>query len=498
MHYTAQHQQQLPPTTCLILGVHNGLQLTPSGVKLDQQSGGFLSRVLSRSDLRPELGSTLLLIDVPHIACEKLLLVNCGTAIDDAQTYRKLLSKALQSLQLNNIKEAHSFLTEIAVPQKDTAWKIIQTIEISGITYYRFDQLKSKKESSVNLQKLSFELIKEDEIKIATNAVRYGEALVDAMNWSKDLGNLPSNICTPTYLAEQAMALHNKYPSIKCTVLDEKELESLGMETLLSVTRGSTRPAKLIICEYNGADNSSKPVVFVGKGVTFDTGGISLKPPTNLDEMKYDMCGGASVLATIKAAAQLQLPINIVTIVPATENCPDSKATKPGDIVKSLSGQTVEILNTDAEGRLILCDALTYAAKFNPDVVIDVATLTGSVILTFGHIIAGILSNNDELNNALISAGETSCDRLWRLPLLKEYDEMINSNFADMANIAAHNDAKCIIAGMYLARFTKNYKWAHLDVAGTAFIGGKEKGSTGRPIPLLLQYLWDKCKTEHK
>lgn len=494
MLYSVQYQQQQSPQTCLILGVLNGTQLTTTGTQLDKQSGGYLSRILSRGDLRPELGSTLFLNDAPNLSYERLLLVQCGASIEDIQSYRKLLTKLILALQQNNIKNAHSFLTEIPVLNKSLAWKIIQTIEINGIAHYKFDQLKSFKQNSQTLEKLTFEIQKDDERKIAEQAIRYGEALVDAMNWAKNLGNLPSNICTPTYLAEQANELSKQYSTIQTKIVDEKEMETLGMGALLAVTKGSTQPAKLIVCEYRGTNSSYAPVVFVGKGVTFDTGGISLKQPPNMDEMKYDMCGGASVLATLKAAAQLQLPINIVSIVPATENCPDGNATKPGDIVKTLSGQTVEILNTDAEGRLILCDALTYAAKFNPDVVIDVATLTGAVIMAFGHILSGIFSNNDELNNALINAGENSGDRLWRLPLLKDYDEMINSNFADMSNIANHNDAKCIIAAMYLARFTNNFKWAHLDVAGTAFIGGKEKGSTGRPIPLLLQYLWDRCQ----
>lgn len=493
MLYTVQHQQQIPASTCLILGVQNGTQLTPSGITLDKQSGGYLTKILQRGDLRTENGSTLLLFDVPQISAERVLLIQCGSSLEDPQAYRKILSKMMAALSQNNIKEAHCYLTELNIPNKNVAWKIQQTIEICGSNCYRFDQLKSKKDPAPALQKISFEIANPEELFLAQQAVNYGEALVAGMNCVKDLGNLPPNICTPTYLAEQALNLSQQFNTIKTTILDEKEMANLGMGSLLSVTKGSTEPAKLITVEYKGADANKRPVVLVGKGVTFDTGGISLKAPPNMDEMKYDMCGGASVLATIKSAALLKLPMNIVAIVPATENCPDSKASKPGDIVKSLSGQTVEILNTDAEGRLILCDALTYAAKFNPEVVIDVATLTGAVIMTFGHIGAGIFSNNDELCHELITAGDNSCDRLWRLPLWNDYDEMINSNFADIANIASHNDAKSIIGATFLARFTKEYKWAHLDVAGTAFQGGKEKGATGRPVPVLLQYLWDRC-----
>ncbi len=492
MQYTVQHQQQIPASTCVILGVQNGTQLTPTGTDFDKQSHGYLTKVLQRGDLRSEMGSTVLLLDVPHVSVERILLVQCGTNMDPLH-YRKLMHKVIPALTQNNIKDAHSVLTEINIPQKDIAWKIIQTIEICGSSLYRFDELKSNKDPKPVLEKLTFSLSNNDELLKAQQAILYSEALVAGMNWVKDLGNLPPNICTPSYLAEQAKTLAEQFKTIKTSILDEKEMEEMGMGSLLSVTRGSTQPAKLITVEYHGSSTNSQPVILVGKGVTFDTGGISLKPSQAMDEMKYDMCGGASVLGTMKSAALLQLPINIVGIIPATENCPDGNATKPGAIVKSLSGQTVEILNTDAEGRLILCDALTYASKFNPDVVIDVATLTGGIIMTFGHIIAGIFSNNDELCNALITAGENSCDRLWRLPIWNDYDEMINSNFADMANIASHNDAKSIIAAMFLARFTKNYKWAHLDVAGTAFNGGKDKGATGRPVPLLLQYLSDRC-----
>lgn len=493
MQFTVQQQQQIPASACVILGVQNGTQLTPTGIELNKQSHGYLSRILQRGDLRSEIGSTVLLLDIPQIPVERILLVQCGTTMD-VQLYRKLLTKVMIALQQNNIKEAVSYLTEINIPHRDNSWKIIQAIEICGSSLYRFDQLKSNKDPAPVLQKLSFAITNNDELASAQQATRYGEALVAGMNWVKDLGNLPPNICTPTYLAEQAKSLCNQFKTIKTTILDEEEMENLGMGSLLSVTRGSTQPAKLITVEYQGSSLNSQPIVLIGKGVTFDTGGISLKAPPFMDEMKYDMCGGASVLGTIKAAAQLQLPLNIVGIIPATENCPDANATKPGEIVKSLSGQTVEILNTDAEGRLILCDALTYASKFNPDVVIDVATLTGGIIMTFGHLVAGIFSNNDELSNALITAGDNSCDRLWRLPIWNDYDEMINSNFADMSNIASHNDAKSIIAAIFLARFTKNYKWAHLDVAGTAFIGGKDKGATGRPVPLLLQYLWDRSQ----
>jgi leucyl aminopeptidase len=302
------------------------------------------------------------------------------------------------------------------------------------------------------------------------------------------LGNLPGNICTPTYLAAKALALSKEHESIKTTVLEEKDMQKLGMGSFLSVTRGSEQPAKLITLEYSGAAKNRKPIVLVGKGITFDSGGISLKPGAEMDEMKYDMCGAASVLGTLQAIAEMGLKLNVVGVIPTCENMPSGKAIKPGDIVTSMSGQTIEILNTDAEGRLILCDALTYSAKFKPDTVIDIATLTGACVIALGHVASGMFSNEDTLAQELLAAGEQSHDRLWQLPLWEDYQPLLDSNFADMQNIGGRAGGT-ITAACFLARFTKDYRWAHLDIAGTAWKSGKEKGSTGRPVPLLTQYL---------
>ena len=322
-----------------------------------------------------------------------------------------------------------------------------------------------------------------------------GRALVAGMDLSKDLSNLPGNVATPTYLADQAKSLGRSYKSIKTTVLDEKQMEKLGMGSLLSVSRGSRQPAKLIVMEYKGtiAKTKQKPVVLVGKGLTFDAGGISIKPSAGMDEMKYDMVGGASVFGTIKAIAEMELPINVVGVVPSSENLPDGDANKPGDIVTSMSGQTIEILNTDAEGRLILCDALTYSKKFDPDVVIDIATLTGACVVALGSHATGMLSNNDALAGKLLEAGQKCGDRAWQLPLWDEYDEQLKSPFADMANIGG-KEAGTITAACFLSRYTKEFTWAHLDIAGTAWKSGANKGATGRPVPLLTQYLIDKAK----
>ena len=346
-----------------------------------------------------------------------------------------------------------------------------------------------KPEARKGLRKLSVNVDKKHSDD-ARRAIAEATAISAGMTLARDLGNLPANICTPTYLARQARDLAKGEKRLRVKVLDEADMKRLKMGSLLSVSAGSRQPAKLITLEYRGAAAADKPVVLVGKGVTFDTGGISIKPGQAMDEMKFDMCGAASVLGTVKAVAQLQLPINVVGIVPATENMPDGIATKPGDIVTSMSGQTIEILNTDAEGRLILCDALTYAARFKPSCVIDIATLTGAVIVALGKIPSGVMGNDSKLIDSLVKSANKIDDRIWELPLWDDYQEQLKSNFADMANIGGR-DAGTITAACFLSRFTKDYKWAHLDIAGTAWKSGDEKGATGRPVPLLTQYILD-------
>jgi leucyl aminopeptidase len=320
-----------------------------------------------------------------------------------------------------------------------------------------------------------------------------GIAIAEGMDLTKLLADLPGNICTPTYLAEQAIRLGEKCPKLTVKILEEADMEVLGMGSFLSVSRGSRQPAKLITLDYQGGEKNSKPIVLIGKGLTFDAGGISLKPGLGMDEMKYDMCGGAAVLGTLQAAAQMNLPLNIIGLIPSSENMPDGDANKPGDILTSMSGKTIEVLNTDAEGRLILCDTLTYAERFNPDVVIDLATLTGACLVALGRIPSGLLGNDDDLCNDLLAAAEISNDSLWRLPLWEEYQELLKSNFADLANIGG-KDAGTITAACFLSNFAENFRWAHLDIAGTAWRTGPTKGATGRPVPLLSQYLINRAK----
>jgi leucyl aminopeptidase len=376
---------------------------------------------------------------------------------------------------------------------RSEAWKVKQTAINAETALYKYTVTKSdNKVDESPITSLSFVV---NDIDSANEAAQQGAAIGQGMNLARELGNLPGNVCTPTYLAEQAIAIGKQYDSVTTTVLEEADMEALGMGSLLSVSRGSVQPAKLISMEYNGAGNDSKPVVFVGKGLTFDAGGISLKPSQGMDEMKYDMCGSASVFGMIKAIAELKLPINVVGVVPSSENLPDGDANKPGDIVTSMAGKTIEILNTDAEGRLILCDALTYSAKFNPEIVIDIATLTGAIIVALGGNATGLMANDQALADDLIKAGQESFDRVWQLPLWDDYQKQLDSNFADIANIGG-KEAGSVTAACFLSRFTEDYTWAHLDIAGTAWVGGKAKGATGRPVPLLVQYLMDRLAAQ--
>ncbi len=484
-------------TACLIAGIYEGQKLTPAAEALDNAADGLIKALLKGGDLKGKPGQTLMLHRPQGLQCERLLLVGCGKPdeLNDAK-YRKIAQAALSAVQASAAKEALFCLAELPVDNRDLAWKVRQAVLACGQALYRFDQMKSEKGNDLPpLRKLTFLTASREESAEADEAAREGDAINAGMALTKDLANLPGNVCTPTYLADQAKALAREH-KLKATVLEEKEMEKLGMGALISVSSGSRQPAKLIVVEYHGAkDRKEKPVVLVGKGLTFDAGGISIKPGAGMDEMKYDMCGGAAVLGVVKAAAALQLPINLVGVVPSSENLPDGNANKPGDIVTSMAGLTIEILNTDAEGRLILCDALTYSKKFNPEVVIDVATLTGACVIALGRQASGIFGNDQALVDALVQAGQGSGDRAWQLPLWEEYQDQLKSPFADMANVGGR-EAGSVTAACFLARFTTEYRWAHLDVAGTAWNSGSDKGATGRPVPLLMEYLLAKSKEE--
>jgi leucyl aminopeptidase len=379
-------------------------------------------------------------------------------------------------------------LTDIAVKRRDTDWRVEHAVLAIMDGVYRFDRLKSKApENKRSLRRVVLHVARRNEIAAGEVAIERGVAIAEGVAFAKDLGNLPGNHCTPTYLAEQAVDM-GKRRGIKVEVLEQKDIEKLGMGCFLAVARGSREPPKLIVLEYNGGKREAAPVVLVGKGITFDTGGISIKPAPEMDEMKFDMCGAASVLGTMKAIALMRLPLNVVGVIPATENMPGGNAIKPGDIVTTMSGQTVEILNTDAEGRLILCDALTYAEKYKPAAVVDIATLTGAMVIALGHVATGLFANSDPLARELVAAGETAWDRAWHMPLWDDYQDALKSNFADIPNIGSRAGGS-ITAACFLSRFTKAYPWAHLDIAGTAWKSGTDKGATGRPVALLAHFL---------
>lgn len=476
-------------SACVVVGVFETRVLTEAAKTLDKNANGYISDILNNGDMEGKAGSTLLLHKVPNTVCKRVLLVGLGkkSKLHDRE-YRNAVQAAFNALHKTGALDAVLFLIEDPVIKREISWKISHTVIMAMKSVYHPDQLKSKHEGSKqHLRKVTLSTTSRVDSDIGEKALQWGLATAHGMSLTKDLGNLPPNVCTPSYLAEVAIKMAKTY-KLKATVLEQKDMERLGMGSLLSVAQGSSQPAKLITLEYWGRKKKEKPVVLVGKGVTFDTGGISLKPAAEMDEMKYDMCGAASVLGTIAAIAQMRLPINVVGIIPATENMPGGNATKPGDIVTSMSGQTIEILNTDAEGRLILCDALTYAERYEPEVVIDIATLTGACVIALGHVASGLLSNNEELAMELLNASEQAADRAWHLPLWDDYQEQLKSNFADMANIGGRA-AGTITAACFLSRFTKKYRWAHIDIAGTAWESGKKKGATGRPVPLLTQFL---------
>ena len=472
---------------CYIVAIAEGGKLSPAAKHIDSLSGGQLARIVKRGDITGKLNQTLLLHDVAGIGSERVLLVGTGKeALSDSQ-YRTLLRTVTQKLLEISVKNAACTLAEIEVKERDALGKIQLGSETVSHGLYQYTHTKSEKTPAPSLKHLTWQFDDKKQQKQAQTAAKTGQAIAHGMALTRELGDLPGNICTPSHLASEAKKL-GKTAGIKVTVLDQKQIEQLKMGSFLSVAKGSRQPPKLIVMEYHGGKKPGQPIVLVGKGITFDSGGISIKPGQAMDEMKYDMCGAASVLGTLHAVAELKLPINVIGVVPTCENLPDGNASKPGDIVTSMSGQTIEVLNTDAEGRLILCDALTYSEKFKPKAVIDIATLTGACVIALGKQASGLLGNDQALIDKLVSAGNKSADRTWQMPLWEEYQEQLKSNFADMANIGGR-EAGTITAACFLSRFAKKFKWAHLDIAGVAWDSGNNKGATGRPVPLLVNYL---------
>jgi len=480
-------------TATLVLPVGEGRTLGETAQAVDIASGGVIGSILKRGDLDGKVGQTLLLHSLPNLKAERVLLLGVGKNNElDTRQWRKALGAAAGVLKSLGGSDAAFAVQDVQVKGRDTYAKVRLLAELLADSAYVFERFKSKKADPRALKKvvLLCDKSQQDDIE---RAVRHASAIASGMALTRDLGNLPPNLCHPSFMAEQARQLGKSFKGLKVDVLDEKKLRDLGAGAFLAVAQGSEQPGCIVVMQYNGGAKGEQPYALVGKGITFDTGGISLKPGLGMDEMKYDMCGAASVLGTFRAVLELQLPINLVGLLACAENMPSGKATRPGDIVTTLSGQTVEILNTDAEGRLVLCDTLTYAERFKPRAVIDVATLTGACIVALGSHTSGLLGNDQELAQQLLGAGEQAGDRAWQLPLFDEYQEQLDSPFADIANIGGPK-AGTVTAACFLSRFTKQYPWAHLDIAGTAWIsGGKEKGATGRPVPLLTQYLLDRA-----
>ncbi|WP_320151982.1 leucyl aminopeptidase [uncultured Tolumonas sp.] len=483
-------------SACIVVGVFEPRRLSAVAEQLDRVSDGYLSSLLRRGDLEGKTGQMLLLHQVPGVLSERVLLVGCGKERElDERQFKQIIQKTISTLNETGSMEAVCFLTELHVKGRDAYWKVRQAVETAQNSLYTFDQFKTNKaELRRPLRKLVFNVATRRELSIGEKAIAHGLAVSNGMKICRDVANMPPNICTPAYLASQARRLADSSQYITTKVIGEQQMAELGMNAYLAVARGSSNEAMMSVMEYKGHPDA-KPLVFVGKGLTFDSGGISIKPADGMDEMKYDMGGAASVLGTMTALAELKPPINVIGVLAGAENMPDGKAYRPGDILTSMSGQTIEVLNTDAEGRLVLCDVLTYVERFEPESVIDIATLTGACVIALGSHASGLMSNHNPLAHELLNASELSGDKAWRLPLWDEYQEQIESPFADMVNTGGR-PAGAITAGAFLSRFTKKYNWAHLDIAGTAWKSGKEKGSTGRPVPLLTQFLLNRAGVE--
>ena len=476
-------------TACVVVGVFESRKLSGPAIDIDRASDGYLSEILRGGDMEGKAGSTLLLHKVPNILADRILLVGLGKERDfHEKAYRDAIACAVKTLRDTGSMEAAITLSEMPVKKRDVTWNIEQAVISAHDTLYRFDRMKSKPEEARRpLKRLTFAVSRRGELKFGEAGLARGLAIAHGINLAKDLGNTPSNICTPEYLASEARKVAKAY-GFGCEILDQAACEKLDMCSFLSVAKGSDKPPRFIVLKHEGGAKGEKPVVLVGKAVTFDAGGISLKPAAEMDEMNYDMSGGGAVIGAFRAIGELGLPLNVVGLIPACENLIGRHANKPGDVVASMSGQTIEILNTDAEGRLILCDALTYAERFEPDAVVDLATLTGACVIALGAHPSALYSNHDPLAREIEHAADHAWDRVWRMPLWDDYQEQLKSSFADMANIGGRPGGS-ITAACFLSRFTKKYHWAHLDIAGTADKGGRDKASTGRPVSLLVHFL---------
>ncbi|MGB0722673.1 MAG: leucyl aminopeptidase [Gammaproteobacteria bacterium] len=474
-------------TRCLILPVCENAEFAPQTAAIDEAMGGRLKRLAERGDIEGKAGQTLLIPEAEGIEAERVLLMGLGKEGETTEkAFRSAVTAAAKACQAINIDSACLGISEFPVSDHDLEWHIRQSITTWNAALYRFDELKSKAEAKTDpVLTLHVEPGQEQE---AGTLAATADAISAGQKLARDLANRPGNVCTPTHLAETALDLAKRHEKLDVEVLEREDMEALGMGSLLSVARGSRQPPKLIVMKFNNGADDAAPIVLVGKGITFDSGGISIKPAANMNEMKYDMGGAASVFGTMEFLVQTNLPITVIGIVPTCENMPDGDANRPGDVVTSMSGKTIEVLNTDAEGRLILCDAITYAKIFKPKELIDIATLTGACIVALGRVATGMLSNSDELADSLTKVGQRTGDHTWRLPLWEEYDSQMDSHVADMSNLGGPG-AGAITAACFLHRFAKDLKWAHLDIAGTAWNTGERNTATGRPTHLLIEHL---------
>lgn len=510
MEFSTQSTSSLhqAKTAALAVGIFADGVLTSAAEQIDRASDGAIKAVV-KTEFTARAGSTLVLRNLPGVTPARVVLVGLGKQeAYCARVHAQAEQAFAQALVNAQLTEGASTLTALPIEGSTITARARSAAVAAGHATYYYDatfgrqSVQAKASSRPKLKKI-VQYVESADSAQAREGLKQGQAIKNGMELSRTLGNLPGNICTPTYLGETARQLAAQYKNLKVDVLERKQIEALGMGSFLSVARGSDEPPRFIVLKHTGQPAGKStgkanaktaerpgPVVLVGKGITFDSGGISIKPAATMDEMKYDMCGAASVLGTFRALAELELPIDVVGLIASCENMPNGRANKPGDVVTSMAGHTIEILNTDAEGRLVLCDALTYAERFKPSSVIDIATLTGACVVALGHVNTGLFSPDDALANLLLAAGRESLDTAWRMPIEDAYQEQLKSNFADIANIGGP-PAGSVTAACFLSRFAKAYRWAHLDIAGTAWKGGKDKGSTGRPVPMLVQYLLD-------
>jgi len=479
-------------TACMVVGIYEGGVFSSAAARVDGAADGAIKRQVESGDISGKAGSSTVLSAPSGVTARRVLVVGLGAQKSfDAARYQKVNIEAVRALGRLPVDRAVSYLSEIDVPGRDAAWRVRTAVLAADHASYRYTATFKPREKSAQPELGSLAFAGENNLQARLDQA---VAIAEGVRFARELANLPPNICNPAYIADQAKAFADgQDDKVTCNVLDHVEMEKLGFGSLLAVARGSVNKPKLVVLQYKGGNDGDKPYAFVGKGVTFDSGGISLKPGAGMEEMKFDMGGAAGVLGGFIAAVKMKLKLNLVCVVPTVENMPDGDSYRPSDVVTSLSGLTIEVLNTDAEGRLILCDALTYTAQtFQPHTIIDAATLTGACVIALGKHATGLMSKHDDLAAELLVAGEETLDRAWRLPLWDDYQTQLDSGFADIANIGGKS-AGAITAACFLSRFTDGQRWAHLDIAGTAWDEGRKGLATGRPVALLAQWLIDRC-----